>query len=319
MQVVAERPSPKVIVLPMRMSMPASLPQPETPQGGYHPTTHGNWAQWTAIIVALLIGLATLGTTLWFHFTAQQSLVADEHVNGLVDAKLNPAVKEMSKSLGGRLSGIDHKLNDMDQRLSRLEGRFQQQDAEQKKIAAQLERQESLARLINPSRLLATIRAELQVAQANGRILPASDLADYRNAMRELPASAYEYWSTVAAIINYQSLLNQMSGEAPNPSKISRPCGMVTTGDGLFSEGNVIVHQVISECVVDLDTEVFQDVTFKDSVIRYHGGPTILDKVTFINCTFLLDLKASQSPTHPEVLRSLLDSDQKKVTLSTRS
>jgi hypothetical protein len=121
-----------------------------------------------------------------------------------------------------------------------------------------------------------------------------------------------DFWPTVAAIINYQSRVNQISGESPDPYKVSKPCALVT---GPESFRNQLIHEHLSNCIVDLDTNSFTDVTFKDSVIRYHGGQTTLQNVAFINCTFLLDLSSlKRSPEKTTLLLSLLDSpDQKTV------
>jgi hypothetical protein len=63
------------------------------------------------------------------------------------------------------------------------------------------------------------------------------------------------------------------------------------------------------------------NITFKNSVIRYHGGPVMLYNVTFVNCTFILDLPFPvESPARPNIYFTLLDSpDQRTVRISTPS
>jgi hypothetical protein len=110
----------------------------------------------------------------------------------------------------------------------------------------------------------------------------------------------------VAAIINYQSKIDQLSGEAPDPVKISKPCGGLTAGTGGH---NLFARMTFSNCIVDLDTDdMFQNVTFINSVIRYKGGPANLFNVAFVNCTFQLDLPPNSSPAKPNFLFALLDS-----------
>jgi hypothetical protein len=177
---------------------------------------------------------------------------------------------------------------------------------------------------MDPNRTLALIRAEIEMAEKSGSELPKSSLVDYRNVVHALPPNAHEYWATVAAIINYQSELNQMSGEAPDPLRVSGRCGGVTSDEMSLSIGNVYDGVAFRNCVVDLDTNQYINVTFRDSVIRFHGGPITLNGVVFTNCRFILDLPAdlpnAPTPAQTKLLMTLLDSaDQNTVTLATHS
>jgi hypothetical protein len=124
-----------------------------------------------------------------------------------------------------------------------------------------------------------------------------------------------DFWTTLAAIVNYQSMLEQLSGEAPDPSKVSEPCPGFTRRDGIvISYGNTFIGGIHSTCLVDLDSNTFTNVTFKDSIIRYHGEPTTLHNVTFINCTFLLDLGSIKTkPEKPALLLALLESPDQRI------
>jgi hypothetical protein len=84
---------------------------------------------------------------------------------------------------------------------------------------------------------------------------------------------------------------------------------------------NVLSGVVISQCILDLDGtgNVLMNVTVRNSVVRYHGGVVQLFGVTFENCTFVLDIPFSRGkPSHPDLLLSLLNSNQEHVTLSTK-
>jgi hypothetical protein len=297
-----------------KSTTPAS-PVPAPPETlGWNPSRHGNFAQWASAIGSVL----AIGLTLWFHYTANASVASDEHVGTIVDAKLNPAVKGINDSISKQLEPITRKLDevaskvdDAQGQLKRLRGDVDNQAQKQKQLMA-------VVRVQDPSRVLATIRAEIQVAQASGKLLPISDVNDYRDAVRALPASAHEYWTTVAAIINYQSLLNQMSGEAPDPATVSKPCPMFTNDQNHLSYGNTFNGFVISKCVVDLDNQIFKDVTFTNSVVRYRGGPVALNGVTFVNCRFVLGLvKAPSTRAQENLLLALFNSpDQKTIQIS---
>ena len=280
----------------------------------WDPSRHGNWAQWAAFLGVIF----SIALTLWFHYTASATIASDEHMGTIVDGKLNPIVKDINENITKQLGPINDRLNALTQQVGQLQGRFQQLDTGQKKLENRLGQQEALNRLQDPGRILATIRAEIQTAENQKQLLPASQLADYRNAVRALSSSTLDFWKTSAAIINYQSLINQLSGEAPDPAKVSKPCGGLTTGGRLFSHNNMFQGLDVSNCVVDLDTNAFENVTFRNSVIRYHGGPVSLANVSFINCRFVLELKTPPStPAQKNLLLALLDSpDQKTVQFS---
>jgi hypothetical protein len=269
------------------------------------------------------VAVLALALTLYFRYSESAAKSTDEHVNRLIEDKLQPATKDINANIDKQLVPVNDKLSQLLQEVGELQGRFKQLDSGQKKLGNRIAQQESLSKLLDPNRILATIRAEIQFAEKEDRPLPASDLADYKNAVLAVhPSSAVEYWTTVAAIINYQSMLNQMSGEAPDPKEVSRPCLGVTNGGGDISFGNTFRGGLISNCIVDLDRESFSDVTFKNSVIRYNGGPTKLANVTFVNCTFILNIKAQDisTPESRNLLLALLNSpDQKEVRISTHS
>jgi hypothetical protein len=210
MQAVDERSSvsPKVIVFRTRMAA-AGNPQPEHPQTppGFHPPTHGNWAQWAAVIAALLIG--GFNTYLiWSGRNAdRQSQTSDDHTKGLIQAQINTAKSEIKTDFQTTIKPIADGITDLQTRVGRLEGRFQQLDSEQKKISTRLDQQESLARLIDPNRVLATIRAEIHMAENDKKTLATSTLADYKNALQTFPTTS-EYWPVAAQFISYRSRVN---------------------------------------------------------------------------------------------------------------
>jgi hypothetical protein len=314
MQAVAERSSasPNVLVFRTSMGTPAANPsEPPQDQGRsrHDPVVHGSKA---AIAAAIFAGLAMIGTFTIAYInwsnrsdqkTQQEKTQGDAHINDLIAA--NPSVKGINENINQKFGELSKQIHDLDVRLARLEGPL---TSRVEKLETRTNQQISLARIMDPARTLATIRAELRVAQASGRPLPVSDLTDYKNAIQALPTSAREYWTTAAAIINYQSLLNQLSGEAPDPSKISRPCGPFTQGTG---ENNMFVGTVrVRGCIVDLDStnNAMTSLIVRDSVVRYHGGTVPIGAILFVNCAFILDLPPDKAPARPAFLYSLLGS-----------
>ena len=287
-------------------NQPGQHAAPGTP--GLNPYRHGNFAQWAAVVAAILIGIASIGFTLYFHQSDSATKASDEHTGWLIEGKLQPAVRDMETYIDKQLTPINNQLGNLNQEVGQLQGRFQQLDSGQKKLSDRVAQQEALARLQDPKRILATIRAEIQLAEQANRSVQSSDLADYRAALRTLSPSTENYWITAAAIINYQSLLNQMSGEAPDPAKVAKPC---ISQDFI---GNVFEGVPYRNCIVSLDTNAFEHVTFQDSVIEYQGGPVSLTDVRFINCRFNLQLTAQPgSPAERNLMLALLDSPDQKI------
>jgi hypothetical protein len=84
---------------------PMVKPQnPASATTGHDPQKHGNLAQWAAVGVALVIGVCSVVLTVYFHYADSSAKASDDHSNRLIDAKVNPAVKEINDNLT-RLTG----------------------------------------------------------------------------------------------------------------------------------------------------------------------------------------------------------------------
>lgn len=305
-------------------TLPQSSPEPEQNREWHDPVIHGSKAAIAAAIFACIAALAAGGTCYinWSNRSDQKTQQAkeqvDNHINALIDLKLNPSAKMINDHTDEKVGELSGQIHALDVRIARLEGPLTKRVGA---LETKTKQQTSLAKVMDPNRILIMIRAQLEVSKAHDHLLPTSDIQDYKNAVQALPVSAREYWTTVAAIINYQSLINQMSGEVPDPQKVSRPCQGMTKQPGILSENNSFVNLPISNCVVDLDTLHFIGNTFINSVIRYHGGPTTLTGVTFVNCYFDVELPESTKPPEQParaILFSLLNSaDQRHVKVST--
>jgi hypothetical protein len=227
-----------------------------------------------------------------------------------IHLQLDPLVEKLTtqhQDVMTRLSALDQWKADLERRYDGVKQFQNHQDQEQKKLADRFDQMASLDRLQDRRRVLATIRAEIQLANETKRVLPVSDIVDYKNALRFLPSSLADYWNTVAAVVNYQSLLNQLSHEAPDPAKVAQDCGFM-------ADSTVIGPRTVVDCVIYLDTNVFIKITFKDSVVHYQGGPVGLGAVVFENCRFILDIPPNTHTPQVNLLNALLQSpDQKRV------
>jgi hypothetical protein len=184
-------------------------------------------------------------------------------------------------------------------------------DSRQNKTSAHLDdvdRSLDFALTQTPQEAIEVILAGTQNAQKSGKPLPVSLLRGYKQALRDFSrgaSSSQDFWTAAAAVINYQSFLDQRDGSAPDPLKVSHSC-LATRNE--LSGGNVFGGMTFSDCVVDLDTQVFDRVLFRNSVIRYKGGIAHLSNVQFINCRFLLELPRSTLPQQPSLLLAILNS-----------
>ncbi len=323
-EVVNSRPSPvrfTLKVASVALENSADTPAQTT---GLNPIRHGNWAQWAAVCVAILIGLINTGLLLGFRHADNATKTSDEHVNGLITGKLDPAVKGINDHMDGKFDSMSKQLADMTGKIGNVEGQLEvlrsrqaKQEQEQKQLGDRVGQQEALNRIQDPNLILGIIRTDIKLAQDGQTTLSPSQLADFKAALRVLPSSAREYWITAADIINYQSLVNQLGGFAPDPRTLAKSC--ITGGPGIVSRSNIF-SGTFQNCIVDLDTQVFQDATFQNSVIRYRGGPVSLTNVRFINCWVALNLPAGPvTPTQQKLLLALLNSpDQKTVQVEAR-
>lgn len=150
-------------------------------------------------------------------------------VNGLVKDLLAQAKTQNEEAMQRAIQPVSEQLRELGSKLNGVEN-------SQKNLTQRIASQEAINRLSDPNRTLAVIRAELELARQSSQVIPKSQLVDYRNALSALPESAPNYWATVADVVNYQSLVNQLSGKAPDPRSASRPClGITGQGPGFIS------------------------------------------------------------------------------------
>lgn len=288
-------------------------------------TTLQKLQPWLPAIATLCIGAMTIWIN-WHSYGDNHSKVEEDRLAALIDSRIsaNPGLSKISD----KLDRIESRLAVMEgwkQGLeSKIKGVSDRQDAsaqEQLRLKNSIEGQRSIARLMDPARILATIRAEIQIAERSKTAISEPQLVDYRNAIKALPENTYQYWQTIAAIINYQSLLNQLAGYAPDPEKVSKPCALSPGGgDGRLAVNNFFGGRtVIRQCNIDLshNANVMADVTFIDCVIRFSGTVVGIRKAAFINCRFILDLPPQvQKPVATNLLLALADGNQRRVTIS---
>jgi hypothetical protein len=281
----------------------------------HNPAKHGNWAQWAAVLLALVNIALYLST----RSEQKASISSDDHLQKAIGEKFDPFKAELERKfekIDGQFADLSGKIGHVQGQMDELNARAGKLATSQDELRRRVDGQEAVTRVINPNRIFATIQGEIEMAEKERRPIPPSELADYKLALLSLPSNkgasiqpnaSSHFWITAAAIINYQSRLNQLGGNAPDPEKVAKPCIPPNWRHNLIQGG-------FRDCVVSLDTNSFRDVTFVDSVIIYKGGGAVLDNVTFVNCAFKLDLPSGSQPKELPLMTALLEStDQKKI------
>jgi hypothetical protein len=268
----------------------ATQPQPD-PQQGFHAPTHGNWAQWAAVILALMLGVSNTALTLYFHNTEAASKTSDEHSNALIDAKLGPADEKMHNDLreqlapiSGQLKDLSEKLLALDGRIAKLEGRFDQLTEDQKRserlqlnrLSDQITTAQRSGRKIDPQTVSALGQDLLKIAESP------------TNSNRELA------WKVVNATMGYYTSV--VTVDLSRFWRLSNTDQAHACIDVSKANAWSFEHVVLDHCTQTLDSLIglepvgrhihFRDLAFKDAHLIYNGGPLEMDNVYFVNCTF---------------------------------
>lgn len=132
------------------------------------------------------------------------------------------------------------------------------------------------------------------IAQAGSRFIEAAK-SDRRS------------WSAAVQLLNYRTTLNIVS-IPPFPRGRCIAISPDSRGIVLHIDSSTLVN-----CTQELDHAEWKNVDFRDVTIIYHGGPTVLENVHFINCEFSLDLATPAQ----ELGQSLLASNSVTIKLPT--
>ena len=300
-----------------------SIPPPQSNQG-FHPPTHGNYAQWATVIAALLFGVANLCLTIYFHHSESASKSSDEHINSLI-----------GDSIDKKLTPIVNQLADLGTRVGKLEGRFEQLDADQKrltkiqlnKLSVQLALTKQSHRPMNVATLISL--GESVAGFSNSTDQGVSQLA----------------WRTRLQIIDYRSFLNTAVAPKPGtrdlidlehgrsedlyveldarkiPDAQTAKFGYVGFGK-VFPAGSpegALFLRIGNEDKANATTQHFylgaigfelkldgyhiRNAIINGARIVYSGGPLILENVYFVNCTF----EMPPTPQSQELANAILD------------
>jgi hypothetical protein len=263
------------------------------------PQRHGNVAQWATVIAAICLGLLNLGLTVWYHATSGQPQAADDHTNVLITAKLGPVTETITQ---------------LNEKMGKLEGRFDQLDSEQKKatrlqlnrLSAQIATALTSKTDIDPA-IVARLGEDLpsfvksstpEISQAAWRVT--TQLSDYRSFLNSqhgpntADATAIKPPGVWAFEVNARALPNApdviigvlflpnepivAGSEAAMFVKIGEE-NKITSAPRLW-----IVEGKGAE--ISLDGYHVRNSIVKDAHIVYNGGPLILENVYFVNCVF---------------------------------
>ncbi len=294
--------------------------QDRTPPPGFHPPTHGNWAQWAAVILALFLGISNIALTLYFHSAATATQTSDEHSNALITAKVSPAIQAIGDNVDKKLAPISGQLSDLTTRVAKLEGRFEQLDADQKRLtklqldklsaqitAAQQRRttidSETISRLSENVLVFANYN-ESSISSAAWRI--ETQLANYRTTLNQAAADPiikaakatgpkpYLHVTIEARALpteggtflgfSYDDLKSVPFSETARYEKLNAPNESQQPGP------EFLVLEARNMEII-LDGFHLRNIVIHDVQVRYDGGPLAMENVYFVNCRFVITQK----------------------------
>jgi hypothetical protein len=264
--------------------------------------THSHYANWATVVIAGLVGLGT-----WNSYAhSQSSAQLTTQINDTVATDLKPFEQEF-KDLKSQVDKIEGWEKGFSAKQQSLEQQQEKQGKDVHRLLA-LENshrtrenaQEKAPTNKTPEKLLTAIRRQVWIARGEDQEIPSGELLQIKRDLQSLPKTEPDYWVTLAALINYQSFVNQQKGLAPNPSAISKPCG--------YLSDSMVVGQTFESCITVIDSNGFQNVTFRNSVVIYNGGDVSLKNVRFENCLFELTFDARKKVTPNGLLLALLES-----------
>jgi uncharacterized membrane-anchored protein YhcB (DUF1043 family) len=300
-------PSPTLLLSLHAWSKKTSIPpQPQQPHAAYNPQKHGNWAQWIAPAITLVIGIITILLQLHLRSMDREAKISDEHVNALIAAKLDD-----------KMSPISSHLTDLDTRIGNVRTAVQtladNQSKETQKIvnrligAAQQAAPPTAARILDTATsLIAALRTERVDADpqyfqkaidglnrlknrnahvVNSAFFAKTALAEYRSALQtttdELPPKPRKAIFVITSkFVSVKGFAMDLRGTNDEAFVVAPPLAR-TLADGILIKDNLVAGGTQL-----LDGLTWESVTFVGTHIRYQGGGVHLANVQFVNCTF---------------------------------
>jgi hypothetical protein len=245
---------------------------------------------------------------------------------GLI-ARYDGKIEDYGKQLeghSGRLNGMSSRLDAMSSRVDTIYNLFIN---DRLKRAAANPKDKSNIEQAKETLLTArkdNVRINLDILKSTGSKFVAA---------AETQPSA---WQTVQQYLDYRSFLNTSLAPAPTPDDL-KPIEFKNKGAFVFKylspNGSIILHakrgpvtpensarleeldepnpisqgtQLIvlegNDAAILLDWKYMKNVIIRNLTVVYHGGPLILDKVYFVNCTFNLE----SNPKSQDLTKAIL-------------
>jgi hypothetical protein len=294
---------PWIIPFPEYMGTPASFPphpNEQSPQAGYVPQKHGNWAQWVSPAVTLLIGIVSVSIMVHYRNADTAARSSDEHVNGLIDAKLNPFYEQLRglSQQVGVLQGQISQLNENQRKLTNL-----QVDS----INSRVESARS-TKSIGPKEVSKIGKSLISLSESNDSGISTLawnalvNLLSYRSFLNveNSPAAHEKFGPTLPGKweITARFDVHIKKGEGPGSATATFPNKLVpgsqsfiyeplNIGEIPVREGHAFVRMTAEGPVrFAIDGYRLRNVIFDGVTIEYDGGPLIMENVYFVNCTF---------------------------------
>jgi len=233
---------------------------------GPNGASKSNWIAWLPL-GASVVGLLAIMVTGGIH----------------LDNKIGTVQKDI-QTMSGRMKGIEDAVKVLGN---------QQSDQTQKLInsllaAAKLAKKPEIAAraIATAASLTATLKEEKRAASPEFFKIATEELtALHLSGVKETKLGAFR---TQRELAEYQSALQlgQTMGTVWNCALGFNSKSMFGAGGDQTSANRFIANVTVTNCPQILDGFSWKNVVFINSRIIYHGGPVILDNVTFVNCKF---------------------------------
>jgi hypothetical protein len=225
-------------------------------------------------------------------------------IPALIDSKINTLRSDLAKDMDPKFDAINKRIDDaLRDALNSIVGRGGGPTKDGKK---------NTLSVIEKGEIIIRMASDLDRRIDVGTLQQFSSLVS--DSLRSNPQSLPS-WKTAAALINYKSrALSQSVGTFLD---LQAAMGMprCATGTGGFAN---IGFDANFKCSFDLGAELGLDnVTLKNAVVFYNGGPIRARNLTLDNCYFVINVAAIPPPRAREAIERVLASNNNSVQVGT--
>lgn len=268
----------ELLIFPASMKKPPATRKTSPNQPPSWWQRYGNTAQWIAPSVAVLSLVLNTWVSFHNHKMDSDAKTSDEHVNSLIDARLNPAIEKIDNHIDAKIDPLIQRADALSDRVSHLEGARGIADVPElrRRFETTIAETKSSLDAGKPGIPKDIKQQAREIASALVNVkMPEDVVSEGVSAL--VHVAAYDYFTQEFPSHPPDLIINRfhLSGGALEAIRVRHP-GMRLIAD----EGEIM------NLTQDLSGVYWIHTTFENSVIVYNGGPLYLADVTFKNCTF---------------------------------